>query len=110
MPNPFSAGVVNAIVTSLGFNLNKINIGPIWYLRMLFILVLISPIIFKGIKKFKCWLPIILFITYGIYDTVYHFSNFWEYVISIRGIAYFSIGLWLRNVNLNLFKRGGECG
>ena len=105
MPNPFSAGVVNAILTSLGFNLNKINIGPIWYLRMLFILVLISPIIFKGIKKFKCWLPIILFIIYGIYDTVYHFNNFCEYVISIRGIAYFSIGLWLRNVNLNLFKR-----
>ena len=99
MPNPFSAGVVNAIVTSLGFNLNKINIGPIWYLRMLFILVLISPIISKGIKKFKCLLPIILFIIYGIYDTVYHFSNFWEYVISIRGIAYFSIGLWLRNAN-----------
>lgn len=107
MPNPFSAGVVNAIVTSLGFNLDKINIGPIWYLRMLFILVLISPIICKGIKKFKCWLPIILFIIYGLYDTVYHFSNFWEYVISIRGIAYFSIGLWLRNAKLISFNNNG---
>lgn len=105
--NPFSAGVVNAIVTSLGFNLDKINIGPIWYLRMLFILVLISPIISKGIKKFKCWLPIILFIIYGIYDTVYHFSNFWEYVISIRGIAYFSVGLWLRNAKLISFNNNG---
>ena len=41
MPNPLSEGVGSAIIDALGFNPDKINIGPIWYLRMLFLLVVI---------------------------------------------------------------------
>ena len=104
MPNPLSEGVGSAIINALGFNPDKINIGPIWYLRMLFLLVVISPVISWLIKRFGYLLPVALICVYGVYDTFYHFSDFWEYVISIRGIAYFSLGVYMRNENFFAFR------
>ena len=63
-----------------------------------------SPIISWLIKRFRYLLPVALISLYGFYDTLYHFNDFWEYVISIRGIAYFSLGICMRNENFPNFS------
>ena len=44
--NPFAIGVFGALSRALGFDLQHVDIGIIWYLRMLFALVVISPMIY----------------------------------------------------------------
>ena len=41
--NPMDDGLLMGLIRVLGFDANRMNIGPIWYLRMLFLLVIISP-------------------------------------------------------------------
>ena len=94
--NPMGNGILPGLIGALGFDPSKINIGPIWYLRMLFALILVSPVICWATLRFGCAVSFVLLIGYGVYDTVVHFSDFWEYVISLRGIAYFSVGVALR--------------
>ena len=94
--NPFENGFIPGVVQALGFDLHSINIGPIWYLRMLFLLVLISPMICWLIKRYSLSVSIVVLVVYGVYDTIYHFSEFWEYLISLRGVAYFSAGVAIR--------------
>ena len=79
--DPFENGIFPALVYVLGFDLTRINIGPIWYLRMLFLLVLASPLIYWGIRRVGIVLPVILFCIYGVYDTTIHMSDFWEYLL-----------------------------
>lgn len=94
--NPMANGILHGLVGALGFDPFKMNIGPIWYLRMLFLLVLASPLICWSVLRLRWAVPLLLFVGYGIYDSVVHLSDFWEYVISLRGIAYFSLGVALR--------------
>ena len=94
--NPMANGMLPGVISALGFNPSKINIGPIWYLRMLFVLALVSPLICSATSRFRSAVPFVLLIGYGVYDAFVHFSDFWEYVISLRGIAYFSVGVALR--------------
>ena len=94
--NPLANGAISAFICALGFDPTEMNIGPIWYLRMLFLLVLISPLICYGINKAGLFLPLVFFVVYGIYDLTIHYSHFWEYVFSIRGLAYFIIGCAIR--------------
>lgn len=94
--NPMANGILPGLVGALGFDPSRMNIGPIWYLRMLFLLVLVSPLICWSTLRLRWAVPFVLWIGYGAYDSVVHFSDFWEYVISLRGIAYFSVGVALR--------------
>lgn len=105
VPNMMANGLMSALMGALGFDLDRINIGPIWYLRMLFILVLFSPILCRVTLKIGIMFPALLLLGYGIYDSTLHFSNFWEYLISVRGIAYFSIGMVLRFGNIRMKHR-----
>lgn len=91
--NPIANGFWCALLKVLGFDLSRINIGPIWYLRMLFVLVVVSPVICRFIRRFGMIAPFLLWVGYGAYDTGGHFSDFWEYLVSLRGIAYFSLGI-----------------
>ena len=43
---------------------------------------------------------------YGAYDTTIHFADFWEYVFSLRGFAYFTIGIAIR---MGVFDSFGRC-
>jgi len=103
--NPMDGGLLMGLIRVLGFDLNRMNIGPIWYLRMLFLLVVVSPIICWGIRKAGLLLPSVLFVVYGIYDTTIHFADFWEYMLSLRGFAYFTIGVAVRMGVLVQFRR-----
>ena len=94
--NPMANGILPGLVGALGFDPSRMNIGPIWYLRMLFALVLVSPLICWATLRFRCAVPVVLLLGYGVYDSVVHFTDFWEYVISLRGIAYFSVGVAVR--------------
>ena len=94
--NPMGDGLMMGLIRALGFDVNRANIGPIWYLRMLFLLVIVSPMIIWGIKRYGLLLPSVFFIAYGVYDTTIHFTDFWEYVLSLRGFAYFTIGIAIR--------------
>ena len=94
--SPFENGVCMGIVQALGFNMARMNIGPIWYLRMLFILVVLSPLFYWCIRRSGYLLPMMAFVGYGIYDVVVHFTDFWEYVFSLRGLAYFMVGIAIR--------------
>jgi hypothetical protein len=94
--NPFAIGFFRGLSRSLGFDLQHIDIGIIWYLRMLFALVLISPVIYLAIERLG-WISLAApFLVYGLYETFSSFSQFWEYMISIRGIAYFILGVMIR--------------
>lgn len=94
--NPMDDGLFLGVIRVLGFDINRMNIGPIWYLRSVFLLAIVSPVICWGVRKFGLLFPSALFVMYGIYDTTIHFSDFWEYVFSVRGLAYFTIGIAIR--------------
>ena len=103
--NPFENGVGAGITYALGFDGARMNIGPIWYLRMLFILVVLSPALCWCLCRSGWLLPIMALVGYGFYDVCVHFSDFWEYVFSIRGLAYFSVGCAIR---MGAFGRVGK--
>ena len=105
--NPFENGVCVGILQAVGFDVARMNIGPIWYLRMLFILVVLSPALYWFLRRSGCLLPIVFLVGYGVYDVFVHFSDFWEYVFSLRGLAYFMVGVAIR---AGAFKRvAGIC-
>lgn len=97
---PFDGGILHSIVTLVGLNPFE-NIGVVWYLRALFLLVVASPLFYWAIKKVGVFAPIMLFVGYGVYCTLIYFSNVWDYFMPIRGIAYFSVGAALRMGTLN---------
>ena len=97
---PFEDGILCSLITMVGVN-PFVNVGVVWYLRALFIFVVISPLLYFALKKFGLFLPLILFIGYGVHCTLIYFSNVWDYFMPIRGIAYFSFGAALRMGALN---------
>ena len=86
-------------LTGLGL---KLNLGPLWYVRTLLILVIVSPLLVR-LNKSRAWLivPLLLStVTYilfrpelnSVHDPVLRFIR---YVLSPTGWLYFSIGLYL---------------
>ena len=108
--NPMDDGLFLGLIRVLGFDINRMNIGPIWYLRSVFLLAIVSPVICWGVRKFGLLFPSAIFVMYGIYDTTIHFSDFWEYVFSVRGLAYFTIGIAIRMGAFDKLERClGRC-
>lgn len=109
--NPMGDGVLMGLIRAFGFDTDRMNIGPIWYLRMLFLLVIISPIVCWCIRRLGLLLPAVLFVIYGVYNSAIHFSDFWEYVFSLRGLCYFTIGIAVRLGALRCFSKCiSPCG
>ncbi len=96
LQNPLAEGIVKGFLSAIGFDLSRMNIGLIWYLRMVFILVLVSPVLVWLIRRLGFAFVGLMVLTYGVYDVLIHFADFWEYVISLRGIAYFTLGIAIR--------------
>lgn len=83
-----------------------VNMGVLWFVRMLFILVVISPLL-RGGGRFENLSRLALFAgAYGWFE-LSHLEpgalwNFFEYGFSLRGLLYFSIGLYLRQYPIQL--------
>ena len=92
---PFEGGLGYSFLTMVGVN-PFANVGVVWYMRAVFILVVISPLIYFAVKKWGWAVPLVLFLGCGLYCTFVYFSNVWDYFISIRGLAYFTIGAAIR--------------
>lgn len=107
--NPFENGVGAGIAYALGFDVARMNIGPIWYLRMLFVLVVLSPVLYWCLRRSGYLLLVVVSACYGIYDTFVHFSDFWEYVFSLRGLAYFSVGIAIRTAVIGRVDKMSNC-
>ena len=84
-------------------------IGVVWYLRMVIFLVLLLPLIVQMIKKLR-WVYIVvvfcLYLTYEFAMKTGHMDNsYFDYYFSLRGVAYFSIGVALRlGIYLNVSR------
>lgn len=80
---------------------------PLWYLRMLMLLVLASPVIVWMLRKFGFCVLVVLFMLYyivnpghiegGDYWLDLRWLDFWRRGISLEGLFYFSFGCWLAN-------------
>ncbi|MBO7477146.1 MAG: acyltransferase [Salinivirgaceae bacterium] len=72
-----------------------INI-PMWYIRELFVMVLLSPVIFQLIKKMKWWFVILLGAVWGFFGQFFipdgsYFSSFCKAAFFFSWGAYYSI-------------------
>jgi len=86
----------------------KPALGPLWYLRCLFLFVVVSPILIFMIRKLGLLILLLLGYAYYAYsrgDTI----DFLSYGFSLEGIFYFSIGLYvcMKQVSLNLGPKIG---
>lgn len=89
---------IRQLSSAYGLDLRSAPIGPYWYLRYLFMLVIISPFVRK-----LATVPglIALFILYGaICPTTWLVTlpcpMFWLYGFSLLGLFYFTLGIYLR--------------
>lgn len=90
-------------VPLLGLDLTALpSVGALWYVRNLVFFVLLSPIFLKGIRRFGIAFVLAL---YGFYLAWFAFvmphlpsalQGFCWYGLSVQGLAWFSLGIWLR--------------
>ena len=83
-----------------------VNMGVLWFVRMLFILVVISPLLGEG-GRFTNLSRLALFAgAYGWFELAHldpgALWNFFEYGFSLRGLLYFSVGMYLRQYPIQL--------
>ena len=76
-------------------------LSPLWYVRALFVLVLISPLLLWCLKRFRIWFLAALFILYAAIRP-YSMSNPSKFevfarvgIFPVQGIFYFTFGLAL---------------
>ena len=93
----------------LGFYLDKcptLNV-PLWYVRCLFFFVLLSPLFKTAVRRFRLGWLIFAFIVTTVFSALPgdpenrpFWSGFLRYGISLSGIFYFSVGIYLRRFNV----------
>lgn len=83
---------------------------PLWFLRSLFLFVLVSPIVAWAVRKCpKCWV-LGLFVCsflmgYAPDPKLGGWSGFCQHVFSINGLMYFSLGMCLRVKDIHFDSR-----
>lgn len=91
-PDAFQWVTPKGLLTVVGLDIFH-TIPMMWFLRTLFILVVMSPVLRK-----VGWVFVVL---YAIYKACYDYIGvdsraLLDGILSLRGFAYFSTGLWLR--------------
>ena len=96
-------------INLLGFDLDKLPTfnWSLWYVRCLFFFVLLSPVFKIAVCKFKFGWLIFAFIATSVFSALPDapgnqpfWSGFLRYGISLSGIFYFSVGIYLRRFNI----------
>lgn len=86
------------------------NTVPLWYLRSLFIFVLISPFVVWVVNKIpKVWLGGLFVVSMALHyapaPELGGWSGFLQRVCGIGGLMYFSLGIFLRTRKINFSSR-----
>ena len=89
----FSNYDVYQIIQITFINYKPLNL-PLWYIRDLMILIIISPIIIRLIKKSSVFTLVII--------GIWYFLNLGPFIISPKSMLFFSIGIFLGIEHLNL--------
>ena len=109
---PFGTNIVLSVdwLRTLGVDLSNVPmLGPLWYVRCLFLFVLISPVFKWGVRKVKWRWIATVFLVYavssGILGTVdvdqrTPIMKFFCYGFSLSGVFYFSTGVFIRKFGL----------
>lgn len=72
-------------------------VGPLWYVRCLFIFVVVSPIVVRLIDKFKYFWFVGIFVLPHLVGRIWPSSSiFFVYWFSLSGLLYFSVGIFLQ--------------
>ena len=103
VPNPFYGPVSLWVANVLGINPFRNSIGVLWYLRDLFVLVALSPVLVFVLRHFGWSFVLFLYVVYGAVSVLLTgaakmWFNFFEYFFSVRGLCYFTIGMFFRFV------------
>lgn len=91
---------VSYLMSILGLNPFR-DIGPLWFLRSLFLFVLISPVVLRIVKsgcRWILWTVLLTFVCclrFGLVDNPAMRTCF-SFFIPPEGLLYFSIGIFLR--------------
>lgn len=110
---PFGASVQvgnGRWIHSLGLDFdNTPLLTPLWYIRCLFIFVLLSPA-FKFLVRRLGWLWLMM--AYALYlgDSLWPYrcpglKGFFHYGFSLPGVFYFSVGIFIRNCAVKYISR-----
>ncbi len=83
---------------------------PLWYVRALFILVLLSPLIKMGVRKFKIGWLLFWFIAPKIVSMLVTSGSYWNGFFTyglplVGGMFYFSLGVYLRSFKVSVRSR-----
>lgn len=99
MPDVIDTFGWNTVANLAGFNFLG-NIGHLWFIRTLFLFTAISPMFVLGSRCVKLIEVVVLFVAY-IMEVIFVdrspvIGNFFEYGFSLRGLAYYVLGLYFR--------------
>lgn len=118
--NSMLATNLHELVAMLGFNFFTMpGNAALWYLRSLFLFVLVSPILIVCVRKSRGLVLPIFFLVYLCVNPGHiqepdfwvsaEWRDFWRYGISLEGLFYFSVGLYLRFWPLHLRAKTSTC-
>ena len=110
---------VSSITAAFGLNIFTVPEAcrALWFLRALFLLVLVSPCIVWAIGRFGWWTLAAFFLAYlglnpGIVDEQgfwlsSHWQFFWKFGFSVEGMFYFAAGMFFWRHPLHVSCRRG---
>ena len=114
-PNPFYGPMNIWFADTVGINPFSNKIGILWFVRDLFALVVISPVLLSVLKRFSWLFVAALFIVYGgvaVLQIEMHkgWYNLFEYFMSLRGLCYFTTGMGLRHAGVLASGKSARIG
>lgn len=105
---PLNLPVPELILKFLGLH-PFADVGVVWYLRCLFLLVLISPLLVALLKRWRITFLILTFmyisfeLTYAVWRD-WNFYHVFDRILSFRGLVYFFMGMVLRMKGFDLLE------
>lgn len=107
----------------LGFDVDRTpGLTPLWYVRCLFFFVLFAPMFKFLVFRFKGWWLGVAFLVALIYNSIRipteflpegehepFWSGFLSYGLSLSGIFYFSVGIYIRNLEKSFNNKRVAC-
>lgn len=97
-------GLGSEVIYLLGIHPFRLA-NVIWFLRALFFLVVLSPLLCSSSRIKTVLLLVVLFVLYAGHEMVLDNGNVWtffEYFLPVRGLFYFGVGLALRRFDVKI--------